>query len=580
MTAAPLARRLGTLLGAGLLAVVPAAPALAHGGGHPTPWPTGAPPATPFPGGPAGPTGASAGATSTSRETWEGWWAFNQWRYLKLTDARTLTPRGSSTEAVRPEASEVDVLRLFFLDALAREKHHDPRSAAALALGKAEVVESAEALGKLLADKDAHRYERECAALGLGVMRSLPSAPALLRIVMDQSNERRLRVHAVVALGLLRDGAAVGPLEEVLAREDEAEIHAAAALVLGLVPDPRAGAALLRLARSPSAEEEVRAAAASALGRGGREKVEDVSVADLLRDLLLSEKSDLVRQSAALCLHRFGGSDPFRALLRASDLDKDKTTRGLALVSLALWVEARGETADRAAATEAARRTLLTGGQRVAGFGALALGILGAKDPGCAPPLRTVFLREGAASSSAANPVASACAIGLGLMRDAESRKKILECAKKHRDLVFRGYCIIALGLLGAADREGVADLRKILEEENDPGLKGAAAVALANIGDRGAIPSLVAALRERNKVVQSAALLALGYFRELGVTRHLLEFYWAEKDAQYRAIAIAALGNFAEKSRPPVLRALSVDFNYLLVQYKMPVLDVILRLF
>ena len=58
------------------------------------------------------------------------------------------------------------------------------------------------------------------------------------------------------------------------------------------------------------------------------------------------------------------------------------------------------------------------------------------------------------------------------------------------------------------------------------------------------------------------------------------IELYAAEGRGDVRAHAVVALGFVGEKRDVPVLRRISMDFNYLCVFQRMPAIELILRLF
>ncbi|MCI0343270.1 MAG: HEAT repeat domain-containing protein, partial [Planctomycetales bacterium] len=414
------------------------------------------------------------------------------------------------------------------------------------------------------------------AALALGMMGASASAPLLVRVAADPSQETRLRVHATIGLGMLRDGSATGKLLALLARPDEAEVQVAAAMALGLAGDGTAAAALAGLTDSPAAPDPVRVAAVSALGKLGVDQVNGRSVVAMLGRRLLTDRDDDVRRAAALVLRRHPAADEARSTLeRAARQDRDAVTRGFAMLSLAEVVHARGISEERRAAHGLLERALRFGSDREFGYAAIALGLLGRGDPGLAAPLRAAF--EGASTGSDK----AACAVALGLLGDTASCKRIADAVSADGvDPDVRGYCCVALGLLGRDDPGVVSFLRDLVERAHVPELRAAASLALAKLGDRSAIPTLRRAIEDRNRYFQMSATIALGYFRDPETVKDLVAHYRHESNPEARAITIVALGYIGDRGTLPALRELALDFDYLVACDRLPAVDQILRLF
>ncbi len=549
---------------------VPTGPSGPSGGPGPTSGrPTG-------PGGP-GAGGRSSGGSSSgqraraareAKERWEEWWWFNQWRFVRSDAHRATTTHGSGK-------SMEEGLARFLRETGLGDSHFDPRSAAAVALGKLRATESRDDLESRVKDAHEHAFVRESAALALGMMGASASAPLLVRVAADPSQETRLRVHATIGLGMLRDASATGKLLSLLARPDEVEVQVAAAMALGLVGDATAADALARLSESAQAPDPVRSAAVSALGKVGAASAAGRPLVTLLARRLLSDGTDDVRRAAALVLRRSREDEALTALDRAARQDRDVVTRGFAMLSLAEVVHGRGIAEERRAARGLLERALRLGSDREFGYAAIALGLLGRGDAACAAPLRSGFEAASTGSDRAA------CAVALGLLGDVGSCKRIADAVSEEGlGPDARGYCCVALGLLGRDDPGVASFLRELVEKAHVPELRAAASLALAKLGDRTAIPTLRRAIEDRNRYFQMSATIALGYFRDPDSVKDLVAHFRHESNPEARAITLVALGYIGDRGTLPALRELALDFDYLVACDRLPAVDQILRLF
>ncbi len=505
------------------------------------------------------------------KEKWEEWWHFNQWMFTRIDSNSTQKTGGTATS----EASDVDALAKFFRELGLADKHYDPKSSAEIALGKISWSPAKDELETLLKNRTEHNYVRESAALALGMMGSKTSAQLLLAIVADRSNELRLRVHAMIGLGLLKDPSAVGKVQMVLQRNDDLEVHVASAMALGLIGDASAAGTLARILGAGNVHDGVRAAAATSLGKIGLEKVDGKNTVELLTRYLLTDSDNNVRRAVALVMHRFHDDAVVPTLEKVVRLDKDDVTRGFAMLSLAQAVCKVDDSSKRRIARAVFERVLREGSDREVGYAAIALGLLGREDKECAVALRSAFQSQKTVSNQ------SACAIALGIMKDINSKQRIADVVSQQGgNPELRGYCCVALGLLGDNDPQISLYLRDIVEKVSIPELKAAAALALSKLGDRKALETLKKALMDRNRYFQMTAIMAIGYFRDFSTVKDLVEHFKRESNPEARAITVVALGYIGDVSKTPVLREISMDFNYLAVFQQMLAVDQIIRLF
>lgn len=461
---------------------------------------------------------------------------------------------------------------------LRKEPHFDPKSAAVLALGKLRALGSRGDLEGLLASPGEHAIVRESSALALGLMQSLDSLPALLAVAADAKAKTSLRVHALIGLGLMREASAVGALPELLAGDQPLDVRVAATMALGEIGGPEAAEALVGVIRDGTAPAPLRAAAVTGVGKLGIAKAGKWETAELLRRLVLADRENHVRRAAALVLHRIRSADVVSTLVRVARNERDSTTCGFAMLSLA-------ESACRDEATPADRseaRTVLEAvwapgadaTEQAKGFAAVALGLLGRCEPACAEPLRR-SLRDAADWRTRA-----ACAVGLGIMADAASVPDLLAVvrAKAHADL--QGYAALALGWSATDNPEVPPFLLEILRSSRNPELKVVAAIGLGRAGPcPEALEALRGGLAAEKLYERLVSAVSIGYLQDPAAVGVLLQRYQLESSAEARALLVTAIGWIGEAGGPR-LKSLALDFNYLAVDPDLPTIDRILRLF
>lgn len=553
---------------AALVLAVAAADARAHGGTHPTPFPTGTPSS------PSTPGGGSPAFTNSIRSTrWEDWWDLHRWRFLRIDrKSPLLTGPGARAPFIETEAGK------FLLEAL-KDSWWDTRAAACIALGKAADPEDQKHLRPRVFDE--REETRGAAMLGLGLLHADLRAVEVLRVLDDAKEQARLRAFAALALGLSRDAAAVIPLaRRLLDPRDVDEVRAAAALALGPLGDLSGIPHLRRVLDNPNQPEVVRAMAVTALGRlcaagyerraaGGDDGWSDATDAagraaaalldpDYVREVLLrvlrADRSDGVRRAAVLAVGRLGKREDVPALIRAID-DPDYGVEILAMVTV-------GEAAKGSAFTDQILR-VLTGRATTAkypgtrAFAALGLGLLGDRRAG---PTLVQVLDHGKH-----NTLRAAGAIALGLLGSAEGERPLLAVASSRGDPELRGHAIVALGML-RCDTAWLA-FRELLKTDSTPAaVRGAAAEALALAGQTQDLESLAKLLAEsRSAWLRMSTIQALGYLRDDAALRHLIAHFRRETDDEVRAMVVVAVGNIVARTLPHAFQDLARDVNYLL---------------
>jgi HEAT repeat protein len=568
---------------------------LAHGGSHPTPWPTPppdtptptpTPPPTPTPTPTPSPTptptprpGVTPAPTPTPTPTgtmgmaevkWKTWWEINKWRF-------TWTPqRKGTTTGEEGAGGPTDQLVEFLVKNL-DHKYFDVRGAAALALGRAGGKAAGKAVGplqKLTADQNA--VAAESATLALGMLGSKESIPVLLEILQGAEKTARLRAHAAVALGLVADASAARPMAELIQNPKTPEqVKAGCMMGLALMKhEPSAQVMLDVLSKPGQYEEELRAMAATALGKMGFHEIRKgsgrVNVVETLVGVLAvagAGKDRKLQLSAVMAVCALGPSGKITeeklverlGMLFANERNAD--IRSFILIGIAELART-GRAQDRA---RALFRNVLKNesNQTLLAFACLAAGL--SEDRESISSLRNLF-------TSKSNPdLRSAAAVGLGLLKDVESTQMLLGEINGKAEPELKGYCCISLGLMGARDnKEALPTLRDVLVNGNIPELRAAAAMALTLLGESNAVGELLKAVEEGNSYIRMSIIMAIGYFRDMSTVAPLIKLFESENgmNDEIRAIILTALGYITEEAEQPVLKKLAMHYNYLNEKY------------
>ena len=355
----------------------------------------------------------------------------------------------------------------------------------------------------------------------------------------DQWVDGRTRVFATYALGLLSRRAENPELSAKIGREltrafvtDETatfELHVAMMLALGLAPDTECDgtiavdlesldegdahlcrgtqiAALVDYFEDEDRPFELRAHAAVPLARlalGARPEYK-MAIADVLQNPLKrnSKAHPSIRHSCVVALGALGDSDEdatdkaIRETLMKSASRGEDLQRRLAMVSLAKVAAREGESENDGSGLRKAQKYLAsklsTGRGDIRAWAALSLSVLGHgrnEELAEVPAGISAALRDSLASSS--EDRASAGALGIGVLRDYESRDALLRHLGPKEPTNVRGYAALALGMIGA--REAIEPLTKLLEEDDlDPSIVGSASIALRLLGEKDAATNLL----------------------------------------------------------------------------------------
>lgn len=509
-------------------------------------------------------------------------------------DGQGADPAAANEVSARPSFVELKDRVIPLLKKLLAEDDPDIVDSAVLALARVTPAAEAALVFPELKDALAHkeRSVKQSAILALGVLGDAAAAPLLLEIVQDTGAGRKLlrithevdevqRAMAAVALGLLSHQDAIDPLRAIAARTPDAKIDLRAGSILGLglfgtgafeiVPF------LSEQLDDARTSELVRAQIPVALGRLG-EPARPLLPA--LLELTESRKTrDLLRQSCVVALGRLAApedAEVVETLFRLVARSSDEGTRHFAMIAIA-EIGARAAAAGEDRHSELLRRIdrqllkTLTRPPRKSEipWAALACALHGRGYPAGAEPRRIIEEKLFDAFREVNNPDHRAgLAIALGLIEASRCGDELLDEMLTTGDRSIQGSFAEALGLMRhEAARE---PLKRLLADESDPEFRVKIATGLGLMGDPDVSELLAQELDGASTLwVTSAVAKALGNVGDRGAVPTLIEL--AEnrrRPGLARAFAAVALGLIGEKTALPWNTRISAGANYMAAFY------------
>jgi hypothetical protein len=288
------------------------------------------------------------------------------------------------------------------------------------------------------------------------------------------------------------------------------------------------------------------------------------------------EKKWEVQASCVLALGMIGdagkdkGSDDIRkALIRFTD-DSDQQSSNFCMIALA-QVGGRGRGDDFEKGRQEARNFILTkltkGKNHLKPWAGLGVGVLEREliNDGQVPSDGAKSTLRDAFKEAVAPDRLGAFSIGLGIAKDAEAKKLVLDKMKETSEVGAKGYMCISLGLMDARDYK--KDLQDVVNDSTyKPDLLKQAAIGLGLLGDKELVPVLVKALGEAKSQASEAALAsALGFIgdsRSIDPLVAMLKKKEGITDTA-RGFAAVALGIVADKELLPWNSKISTNINY-----------------
>ncbi len=540
-------------------------------------------------------------------EQWEFWWEANDDAFL---DLKSRLRQQNGTTAVSLAGGRGAVVPSALTQRLSGADRASIRSAllTALAGSDAEIVDSAAiALARMTSAKDegavavvaeltkvlghSEKTAREAATLALGIVGSTDAIPVLRDLLLDTSAGRQrtgrdgnveplVRAFAAAALGLIGDASAFDDLKSILVdpkQNADRDLQSTTVRAIGLLrgAHSRAVPLLQQLLDDGELDRVVRAQVPVALAQLSEQAEGTLARAALpsIVSRLASDKTDLdLLRSCAVALGRMATLEDREALdaLRAAARGRDEQTRHFAMMALADVGRRDPQPQLHAVEQRALQQELLREMTQprpitAAPYGALALAVW-SRNPGVDRALveeaRGRLLDQVRDLNNPSYRAATAVAIGLAGAK--EARGDLLGLFVDEKNQVLKSYVAIGLGLMGAT--EAAEPLRSVMGAKGlDASLRLQIARALGLLGDRQAVPLLVANLRAAETFVEvGSTVQALGLIGDRDAVAPLLELLNDGKQhALRRGFAAVGLGLLAEKSDLPWNAVFTVGSNY-----------------
>ena len=153
-----------------------------------------------------------------------------------------------------------------------------------------------------------------------------------------------------------------------------------------------------------------------------------------------------------------------------------------------------------------------------------------------------------------------------GLMRDSTATEELVNIvASRSADPTLRGFCAVALGLLGDASDTVKDALKTALEERKSADLRRDAATGLGLLRDADVVKILLDELKKaKSFAVQGQLITAIGTIGDHNAIAPLVEILDDKsQNTQTRAMAAVGLGMIGDLRELPALARLSKNYNY-----------------
>lgn len=348
---------------------------------------------------------------------------------------------------------------------------------------------------------------RKRAAGELGGFKERRTVEPLIAMLENRDEAKSIRAAAAVSLGALKDERAIAPLQAALEAE-HAEIRLQAAAALGILKDAKAVPKLSQMVENPLEADNVRAAAAAALGNIGDKTSEAVLIRAL--DIRVGE----VANNAIVALGKLKSE---AAVPRLVDILGDKaitldaSTDALAKASARTKAAtALGEIGGTLAA-EAVGKRLVDDTEYI-----VALQDAGERQATGQDPLKRNWSWE--VFVNAAKKLELPAAVGPEMAERATD---------EWEDFQVRNAAFVALGRSKAGDAEMNISLIKQRLADPDVDIRKAAALGIGQGGVASLTADLVQIMKgetEEDKDVRRAATQGLGELADVATTEVLIE--------------------------------------------------------
>jgi hypothetical protein len=294
-----------------------------------------------------------------------------------------------------------------------------------------------------------------------------------------------------------------------------------------------------------------------------------------------SKERDEVQQSCVLALGQLADTDKDKIdvdvrdrLMKLTDKCPDVQTKNFCCIALAQIGGRPGAGEDNEKGMKEIRNFLgermSKGATHLRPWAGLSIGVMeraiADNSAGGMTPSASQKEALRSALSDAKSPTEmGAYAIGVGIARDIDAKKVLLEKLKTAPGDDARGYVAVALGLIG--DREAIKPMSDIVRDSKyKPDLLKQAAIGLGLLGDKELVGEMVTMLKEAKGLSAQAAIAsALGFIGDSRSIDPLVEMLGdkAKLTDSARGFAAVALGIVADKEPLPWNYKVSANLNY-----------------
>lgn len=464
-------------------------------------------------------------------QRWEIWWAYNRDPFLDLkARLRSRTVVSGSADWLLGDRDREAINPASRPGAASIRDRVVPALREALAKHESTQASAVLALAKtgdpaVHADIVTMLAERgvvkESAALALGVL-GMPQSIPLLRSIALSTDEGRRAVRGVHAVPF--------------------RTRAFAATGLGLIDDPASAAALVEVIDAARKEDlvDLEVCAVASLGMLG--KTAHAAMPALVAAIENERVNNLVRAHAVVAASKIGSPAEVSLdrLIKLFRRENNLQIRGSVILALGRLATPEDHRAVRhlvAVARKGADAQSRT-------WACIALGRIGGRE---ADKLLKTIVVDGIGS------LRSYAALGLGILArdtdDQQAAKLLRRGLRDAADISTKGAFAIALGILG--DRGSESVLAKIVTSRSAPSLRGNALVALGLIGARSALPVIEPLLRDpsTDPTLAYSAALALGMIGDSRTVGLLTDTLAGGATTYVRGSAARALGLVGDRS-------------------------------
>jgi len=152
-----------------------------------------------------------------------------------------------------------------------------------------------------------------------------------------------------------------------------------------------------------------------------------------------------------------------------------------------------------------------------------------------------------------------------GLVRDTTATEEMVTIASSNGDPTLRGFCCVALGLMGDAGDQVKDALKIALNERKSPDLRRDAATGLGLLRDADVVKLLLDLLQQAQSfAVQGQLITAIGTIGDHTAIEPLIRILDDRtQNTATRAMAAVGLGMIGDLRELPPLARLSQNYNY-----------------